>query len=135
MPYESLLRDKELVKEAVKKIESLKIDRKINIMEVCGTHTFTFFRFGLRKILPSYISLISGPGCPVCITEDSFIDQAILLSQDRKNIIVTFGDLLKVKGSCSSLEEERQKGAKINIVYSPQIRNNKCVVKHTAAPG
>jgi hydrogenase expression/formation protein HypD len=119
MLYEKFLRNKKLIKIVLEKIKNLKIKRKVNLMEVCGTHTFTFFRFGLRKIIPSYINLISGPGCPVCITEEEFIDKAVILSQDKNNIITTFGDLMRVKGSFSSLEEERAKGANIKVVYCP----------------
>jgi hydrogenase expression/formation protein HypD len=118
--YEELLRDKELVRTVIKRIDKLGIRERVNLMEVCGTHTYTFFRFGLRKILPPYINLVSGPGCPVCITEDSFIDKAILLARDKKNVIATFGDLVRVRGSSSSLEEEKSKGAKLFIVYSPR---------------
>ncbi|MDP2922590.1 MAG: hydrogenase formation protein HypD [Candidatus Omnitrophota bacterium] len=119
MPYEKLLRDKNIINAAIRKIEALEIGRQLNFMEVCGTHTYTFFRFGLRKIIPPYVNLISGPGCPVCITEDTFIDKAIMLCQDKNNVISTFGDLIRVKGSQTSLEEERAKGAHISIVYSP----------------
>ena len=119
MFYEKFLRNKKLIKIVLEKIKNLKLKRKVNLMEVCGTHTYTFFRFGLRKIIPSYINLISGPGCPVCITEEDFIDKAVILSQDKKNIIATFGDLMCVKGSFSSLEEEKTKGAYIEVVYSP----------------
>lgn len=119
MRYEKLLRDKKLIKQALDKIRDLKIRENVNIMEVCGTHTYTFFRFGLRKMLPPNIHLISGPGCPVCITEDVFVDKAVVLARDKNNIIATFGDLIKVKGTKSSLEEERALGANINVVYSP----------------
>jgi hydrogenase expression/formation protein HypD len=119
MLYENLLRSANKIKEVVRNIEALKIKHRINIMEVCGTHTYTYFRFGLRKIIPVNINLISGPGCPVCITEDIFIDKAIALAKDKTNIIVTFGDLLRVKGQNSSLEIEKAKGANIEIIYSP----------------
>jgi hydrogenase expression/formation protein HypD len=119
MPYENLLRDKNKIKEVIRNIKALKIKQKVNFMEVCGTHTYTYFRFGLRKIIPASINLISGPGCPICITEDIFIDKAIMLAQDAQNIIVTFGDLIRVQGQSSSLEIEKAKGANIQIVYSP----------------
>jgi len=113
------LRDKNLIEKAIRKIRSLELKKKINIMEVCGTHTYTFFRFGLKKLLPDNINLISGPGCPVCITEDTFIDKAIFLCKDKRNIIVTFGDLIKVKGTSGSLEESRAHGANVSVIYSP----------------
>ncbi|MDD5618698.1 MAG: hydrogenase formation protein HypD [Candidatus Omnitrophota bacterium] len=119
MLTENLLRDKNIIGKVISAIRSLKLQEKINIMEVCGTHTYTFFRFGLRKLLPDNINLISGPGCPVCITEDEFIDKACFLCKDKQNIIATFGDLIKVKGATSSLELARAEGANISIVYSP----------------
>ncbi len=88
-------------------------------MEVCGTHTYSFFRFGLRKLLHPYVNFISGPGCPVCITTDTYIKEALILAEDKKNIIVTFGDLLRVRTESGSLEEMRAKGTDIRMVYSP----------------
>ena len=116
---QNLLRDTRYIKEAISLIEGLEIKRQINIMEVCGTHTQTFFRFGLRALLPASINLISGPGCPVCITEDRFIDEALYLCKDADTVIATFGDLIRVKGSRSSLEDARAQGAQILVVYSP----------------
>src|SRR5665648_1003918 len=76
-------------------------------MEVCGTHTVAIFRNGIRKILPSNINLISGPGCPVCVTPISYIDEIIALSREEGFIITTFGDMIRVPGSTSSLEKEK----------------------------
>ena len=73
--------------------------KEIRIMEVCGTHTHEIFRLGLRQILPPSIRLISGPGCPVCVTPVSFIDEAVLLAVDHNATICTFGDLVRVPGS------------------------------------
>ena len=87
-------------------------------MEVCGTHTVAIRRFGVQRLLPAGVKLVSGPGCPVCVTPDSFIDEAVALS--RQGVIVTsFGDMLRVPGSRSSLEEERAAGGDIRAVYSP----------------
>ena len=119
MLTENLLRNKKLIERVICKIRSLELKKNINIMEVCGTHTYTFFRFGLKKLLPDNINLISGPGCPVCITEDSFIDKALFLCKDQRNVIATFGDLIKVKGTSASLEEARARGANISVIYSP----------------
>lgn len=92
--------------------------KKIRIMEVCGTHTHEIFRLGIRNILPENIELISGPGCPVCVTPVGFIDEAIYLA--KKGVtITTFGDLVKVPGTVGSLATARADGGKINIVYSP----------------
>lgn len=92
---------------------------QIKIMEVCGTHTHEIFKQGIRNILPSNITLISGPGCPVCVTPNSFIDEAIALALENNCTITTFGDLVRVPGSEMSLAGARAKGAKINVVYSP----------------
>lgn len=93
--------------------------RSVRIMEVCGTHTHNFFKFGLDKLLPGNLRLISGPGCPVCVSCRDYIDTAINLSSAPGTIITTFGDMLKVPGSSSSLEEERAKWGNIQVVYSP----------------
>ncbi len=92
---------------------------KIRIMEVCGTHTHEIFRQGIRKLLPENVSLISGPGCPVCVTPVSFIDEALELALDKGCTITTFGDLVRVPGSEMSLQLARGKGAKVKVVYSP----------------
>ncbi|MBR3623651.1 MAG: hydrogenase formation protein HypD [Selenomonadaceae bacterium] len=92
--------------------------RKIRIMEVCGTHTHEIFRLGVRSLLPKNIELISGPGCPVCVTPVSFIDEAVYLAKTGKTIF-TFGDLVRVPGSDKTLANARQAGAKVEIVYSP----------------
>ncbi|MFH1768706.1 MAG: hydrogenase formation protein HypD [Candidatus Omnitrophota bacterium] len=120
MLYEKSLRNKKYIKEIVSKIDSLGIKRRVPVMEVCGTHTYSFFRFGLAKVFAPYIDLISGPGCPVCITPASYIDQAVRLAKDKKNIIATFGDLLRVPGKEASLDQSRSQGKDIRMVYSPQ---------------
>ena len=92
---------------------------KVRIMEVCGTHTHEIFRLGIRKLLPEQVELISGPGCPVCVTPVSFIDEAIYLALEKGVTICTFGDLVRVPGTKMSLAGAREQGAKIRIVYSP----------------
>ena len=89
------------------------------IMEVCGTHTHEIFRQGIRRILSPKVSLISGPGCPVCVTPVSFIDEAVYLALEKGCTITTFGDLVRVPGSKMSLAGARAKGAKIKVVYAP----------------
>lgn len=91
----------------------------VRIMEVCGTHTHEIFRLGIRKLLPEQVELISGPGCPVCVTQVGFIDEAIYLALEKHVTICTFGDLVRVPGTQMSLAGAREKGAKIHIVYSP----------------
>ena len=91
----------------------------VRIMEVCGTHTHEIFRLGIRKLLPKQVELISGPGCPVCVTPVSFIDEAIYLALEKGVTICTFGDLVRVPGTNMSLAGAREQGAKIHVVYSP----------------
>ena len=92
---------------------------QIRIMEVCGTHTHEIFRLGIRKLLSPDIRLISGPGCPVCVTPVSFIDEAVMLALEKDVTICTFGDLVRVPGSKMSLAGARAKGGRIRVVYSP----------------
>ncbi|MBU4185733.1 MAG: hydrogenase formation protein HypD [Proteobacteria bacterium] len=87
-------------------------------MEVCGTHTMSIFRSGIRTLLPDTISLLSGPGCPVCVTTQKEIDAFIELAKIDDVILTTFGDLLRVPGTKSSLQKERAEGREIRIVYS-----------------
>ena len=93
--------------------------RPIRVMEVCGTHTHAIFEHGIRNMLPDNIQLISGPGCPVCVTETGFIDEAVWLALEKNVTITTFGDLVRIPGTEMSLAGARAKGAKIRIVYSP----------------
>lgn len=92
---------------------------KLRIMEVCGTHTHEIFRLGIRKIIPENIELISGPGCPVCVTPIGFIDEAVMLALDYHATICTFGDLIRVPGTKMSLAGARAEGGKIKVVYTP----------------
>ncbi len=119
MKYVDEFRDRKLIERLAQEIRrAVDPGRTYNIMEVCGTHTMNIFRFGLKEILPTNIRLISGPGCPVCVTPNEFLDKAIAIANLKNVIIATFGDMLKVPGSYSSLEKEKAKGADIRIVYS-----------------
>lgn len=113
--------ERELAKRLVTEIGRMaeKADHKLRFMEVCGTHTVAIFRAGLRQMLPENVELVSGPGCPVCVTPDDYMDKAIAYSLRDDTIITTFGDMLKVPGSQSSLMEAKAQGADIRIVYSP----------------
>lgn len=93
--------------------------RPVRIMEVCGTHTHEIFRLGIRKLVPENVDIISGPGCPVCVTAVGFIDEACWLALEKGCTVCTFGDLIKVPGTEMSLAGARAKGAKIKPVYSP----------------
>lgn len=94
--------------------------KKVRIMEVCGTHTHEIFKDGIRQILSPQIDLISGPGCPVCVTPADFIDEAVMLALEKNCTITTFGDLVRVPGSEKSLADARADGAKVKVVYAPQ---------------
>ena len=87
-------------------------------MEFCGGHTVTIFRYGIRQLLPPTIDMVSGPGCPICVTANDDLDKAVALSQIPGVIIATFGDMLKVPGSYSSLEKAKAEGAEVQTVYS-----------------
>lgn len=95
-----------------------KLGRPVQLMEVCGTHTMSAFRTGLRSLLPPSVRLLSGPGCPVCVTPNSFIDKAIALAERRDTAVATFGDMLRVPGSRTSLEIVRAKNGHVLVVYS-----------------
>jgi len=116
--YIDEFRHKGLIQKLLKKIRAVVPSRDINIMEVCGTHTQSFLRFGLGQLLPGEIKLVSGPGCPVCVSAPSYIDQAIQLARMKGVIILTFGDMLRLPGSHYSLEEEKAKGADVRVIYS-----------------
>lgn len=96
------------------------INKNINLMEVCGTHTMAISRYGIRNLLSKNINLISGPGCPVCVTPDSSLDYIYELSLKSDIIIATYGDMIRVPGSdpLFTLEKAKAKGADVRIVYS-----------------
>jgi hydrogenase expression/formation protein HypD len=95
----------------------------VHIMEVCGSHTMAIARYGIRELLPPKVSLISGPGCPVCVTAPGYIDVAIELAR-RGVTVASFGDMLNVPGSDSSLGECRAGGGRIEVCYSPRTALN-----------
>lgn len=92
---------------------------EISIMEVCGSHTGAIAKLGIQGMLSSKIHLVSGPGCPVCVTISSYVDKLIELAQKENCCIVTFGDLLRVPGSKKSLSMAKGEGARVEMVYSP----------------
>lgn len=122
----SAFRDPELaagVIESLHKLAKLLAQRDgnkpLNIMEVCGTHTMAIAKNGLRDIMPDNIKLTSGPGCPVCVTSNADIDGAIELAKHHDLVVTTFGDMLKVPGSYSSMNAEKGNGGDVRVVYSP----------------
>jgi hydrogenase expression/formation protein HypD len=117
MKHLSEYRDKDLAQKLIEAIHA-RSRQPIRLMEVCGTHTVAIFRHGIRQVLPPTVTLISGPGCPVCVTATEEIDRAIKLAQIPEVMITTFGDLIRVPGSRSSLQQERAEGADVRMVYS-----------------
>ena len=117
MKFIDEFRDKEIAEGLIQRIRKTST-RPTQLMEVCGTHTVSIFRYGIRGILPEQIRLISGPGCPVCVTPNGDIDLAIALSRQKDVIIATFGDMMRVPGSTSSLQKEKAEGRDIRIIYS-----------------
>jgi len=108
-----------ICKQISEKIHDENIDRSLKFMEVCGTHTMSFFKFGLGNLLPNNIKLISGPGCPVCVTDTEYIDKAIYYMSLPDVIITTFGDMVNVPGSRTSIFNQKAKSGRVRIVYSP----------------
>jgi hydrogenase expression/formation protein HypD len=121
MNYQDAFRDKQIVLGYAARIRELVADRAtpMTFMEVCGTHTMAIYQYGLRSLLPPQVRLISGPGCPVCVTPNDYVDRAVALCRLPGTIVATFGDMVRVPGSSSSLLEERARGADVRIVYSP----------------
>lgn len=125
MKYVDEFRDPEKVKILLQEIQ--KISKQLNrskeqplkLMEVCGGHTHSIFKYGIEEILPETIELIHGPGCPVCVMPRGRLDDAIALSQSPNVIFATFGDAMRVPGSQQSLLQAKAKGADIRMVYSP----------------
>ncbi|MDD5397782.1 MAG: hydrogenase formation protein HypD [Dehalococcoidia bacterium] len=119
MKFIDEFRDPGLSRRLADKIAQIST-RPARLMEFCGGHTVAIMRNGIRQLLPPHIEMLSGPGCPVCVTANRDIDRAIALSQVPGLIITTFGDMLKVPGSYSSLQQARAAGGDIRIVYSTQ---------------
>ena len=106
------------IKEIVEELKNYD-GEEVRIMEVCGTHTAAISENGIPSILSDKIKLISGPGCPVCVTVTAVIDKLIELSMRSDTIVLTFGDLIRVKGTSKSLAEAKGEGAHVKMVYSP----------------
>lgn len=104
--------------EAIKEL-MVSISRPVKLMEVCGTHTVAIFRHGIRDLLPKEIKLLSGPGCPVCVTSIRDVDTIIEITRHHDAIVTTFGDMMRVPGDRQSLFQAKAEGGDIRIVYSP----------------
>ena len=117
MKYLSEYRNGSLASKMVERIRDLS-SKPARFMEICGTHTVAIFKSGVRQVLPEHVSLISGPGCPVCVTATRDIDKAIQVARIPNVIVTTFGDMVRVPGSESSLKQEKSRGADVRMVYS-----------------
>jgi len=118
MRYSDEFRDREATLAIARRIASLATG-PATIMEVCGTHTMSAARFGLRALMPEGVRLVSGPGCPVCVTAQPDIDSFLSIGDEPDTVLVSFGDMLRVPGSSDSLEGKRAGGAQVRVVYSP----------------
>ncbi len=118
MKYLAEYRDPELAKRYLEEIEN-SISRPWSIMEVCGGQTHSLVKNGIIDMLPEEITMIHGPGCPVCVTPLHLIDKAVHLALEREVVLCSFGDMLRVPGSEISLLEAKARGADVRILYSP----------------
>ncbi|MFA0741450.1 MAG: hypothetical protein DFNUSKGM_001561 [Candidatus Fervidibacter sacchari] len=112
-------RDSGLAKRVVREIERIAEGRRFRIMEICGGHTHTIYRYGLHDVLPTNIELVHGPGCPVCVLPMGKVDDAIAIAKHDGVILATFGDMMRVPGSKGSLIDAQADGADVRMVYSP----------------
>ena len=117
MKYINEFRDAELGKSLIARIRQ-RSTRPARLMEFCGSHTVSIAKHGLRQLLPPNITMLSGPGCPVCVTANADLDKAIALAKLPDVIITTFGDMMKVPASRSSLQQVKAEGGDVRIVYS-----------------
>ncbi len=117
MKYIDEYRDGDVARTLSKKIREISTKR-VRLMEICGTHTMAIFRHGIRTLLPENIELVSGPGCPVCVTATEDIDRAVKLAHQKGVIVTTFGDMLRVPGSSGSLQSAKGDGGIVKMVYS-----------------
>lgn len=121
MKYTDAFRDPAIAARFLDRIRNLgkSLTATVSLMEICGTHTMAIYRHGIRGLLPPQVKLTSGPGCPVCVTPIDFVDKAVALARVPDVIVTTFGDMMRVPGSSTSLLREKAGGADVRIVYSP----------------
>ncbi|MCD6358784.1 MAG: hydrogenase formation protein HypD [Dehalococcoidia bacterium] len=117
MKFVDEFRSVELVRGIVEKLRHSDL-LSIRLMEFCGGHTHAILKFGIRQLVPSSVEMLSGPGCPVCVTSSSDVDLSVSLALDNDLILTTFGDMIRVPGSRGSLQQAKAEGADIRIVYS-----------------
>ncbi len=119
MKFVDEYRDPAAVREVVAGIERLAGDRPVKFMEVCGGHTHTIYRHGIEQLLPSTVEMVHGPGCPVCVIPMGRVDDAIAVAETPGVVFTSFGDMMRVPGSTSTLLEAKARGADVRMVYSP----------------
>ena len=118
MKHLSEYRDPELVEQYLKEIHRI-TTKPWTLMEICGGQTHSLVKNGILDMLPDKITMVHGPGCPVCVTSVSIIDEVIWLAEQPNVMVCSFGDMLRVPGSRKSLLEAKAEGADIRILYSP----------------
>lgn len=116
LAIQDMYRERGLAAKILQEIRKLDPRRRVKLMHVCGSHEVTITKYGLRSLLPDWLEVISGPGCPVCVTTAAEIDEAVELAK-RGLLITTFGDMFRVPGTKTSLSETRTNGADVRIVY------------------
>src|SRR6185369_17902228 len=114
-------RDPDAARQLAATLEKLmkEIGRPVSVMHVCGSHEQAIAKFGLRSLFPKSLTVIMGPGCPVCVTDVPEVDEGVVLAAMPNVHIATYGDMLKVPGTVKSLADAQASGAKIHVVYSP----------------
>jgi hydrogenase expression/formation protein HypD len=120
MKYVDEFRDRHLIQAAAQEIRRLaRADYHYRIMEVCGGHTHSIYRYGLKDLLPPNIELVHGPGCPVCVLPMGRVDDGLAIAEQSGAIFTAFGDMMRVPGSKGSPLEYKARGMDVRIVYSP----------------
>ncbi|MDQ7825683.1 MAG: hydrogenase formation protein HypD [Candidatus Eremiobacteraeota bacterium] len=120
MRFKEEFRNHDMARALAEKIAGESSGQPMTFMEVCGTHTMALHRYGIPGLLPSSIRLLSGPGCPVCVTPNEAVDRAVAYSRKEGCILATFGDMARVPGSESSLMHAKAEGASVAFLYSPR---------------
>ncbi|OIP96420.1 hydrogenase formation protein HypD [Candidatus Wirthbacteria bacterium CG2_30_54_11] len=118
MKYLDEFRNAEVAKSLVDRIHAIPLTNEVKFMEVCGSHTMAISRSGIRRMLPNQVKLLSGPGCPVCVTAQEDIDIMLAFARVENVIVTTFGDMMRVPGTIGSLQVEKSNGADVRVVYS-----------------
>lgn len=118
MRFVDEFRNPQLARALVERIRR-RADRPMRLMEFCGGHTHAILRFGIRQVLPPTVEMLSGPGCPVCVTSAADLDRAIAMADVPGVILATFGDMIRVPGSRETLQQAKSRGADVRVVYSP----------------